>query len=118
MDYADGIKQVLLRKIHKAERDLLQLKLDYCRFVYGLNHRALVQVQGREFQVSSVDVDSMRLLPDGSFSRPEVIGLPVDQSDQPDQARAVPVGCEWTLVRETRQCSVGDAGPERNTPSE
>ncbi|SDW66172.1 hypothetical protein SAMN04487960_103410 [Marinobacter mobilis] len=95
MDYADGIKNVLLRKIHKAEQDLLQLKLDYCRFVYGLSHRSRVQAHGREYQVNSVDVASMTRQPDGSFSRPEVIGVPVGPTDT---GEAVQIGCNWTLI--------------------
>ena len=43
MDYGESVQKVLLRKIRKAEQDLAQLKLDYCRFVFGLTHRARVQ---------------------------------------------------------------------------
>ena len=42
MDYANSVQTVLLRKIQKAEQDLVQLKLDYCRFIFGLTHRTRV----------------------------------------------------------------------------
>ena len=46
MDYGDSVQKVLLRKIQKAEQDLLQLKLDYCRFIFGLSHRTRVISNG------------------------------------------------------------------------
>lgn len=94
MDYTESLKPVLLRKIRKAEQDLIQLKLDYCRFVFGLNHRSSVQVGGRRFRVHSVNVDSMKPQPDGSFSRPELTAIPLESLDS---SEVVTVGSDWTL---------------------
>lgn len=79
MQYADSVHQVLLRKINRAEQELVQLKLDYCRFIFGLTYRSKVEVDGQRYQVASVDVDSMTRAEDGSFNRPEIAGTPVDQ---------------------------------------
>ena len=57
MDYGDSVHGLLLRKIQKAEQELLQLKMDYCRFIFGLSHRSRVLVDGRAFLVRSVDID-------------------------------------------------------------
>ena len=62
MDYGDSVHKVLLRKIQKAEQDLLQLKLDYCRFIFGLSHRARVTSNGNSYVVRSVDVETMERL--------------------------------------------------------
>ncbi|BES71469.1 hypothetical protein RE428_24870 [Marinobacter nanhaiticus D15-8W] len=97
MDYADGVHQVLLRKISKAEQDLMQLKLDYCRFIFGLTHRSLVNAKGQVWQVQSVDVDSMVREENGGFSRPGLMGVP--QGSMPD-ARPVPLGNDWMVVAE------------------
>ena len=59
MDYGDSVQKVLLRKIQKAEQDLLQLKLDYCRFIFGLSHRTRVISNGISYVVRSVDVESL-----------------------------------------------------------
>ncbi len=71
-NYAEGLKDILLRKIDKAERDLHQLKLDYCRFVYGLSHRAQVESGGKVYQVKAVHIDSMQRLASGEWSQPEI----------------------------------------------
>ena len=94
MDYGDSVQKVLLRKIRKAEQDLMQLKLDYCRFVFGLTHRARVVSGGETYIVRSVDVDSMANTDDGGFTRPAVAGVPVDQPDTPE---AVIPASDWTL---------------------
>lgn len=94
MDYGDSVQKVLLRKIQKAEQDLLQLKLDYCRFIFGLSHRTRVTSKGTSYVVRSVDVESMERLDDGSFSRPEVTGSP---AGTPDTADAVNLGVDWSL---------------------
>lgn len=95
MQYADSVQQVLIRKINRAEQDLMQLKLDYCRFIFGLTHRSQVQVDGKSWQVRSVDVDSMTRLEDGSFDKPELMGTPVGSDDS---AELQPLGRNWTLV--------------------
>lgn len=94
MDYGESVQKVLLRKIRKAEQDLMQLKLDYCRFVFGLTHRARVVSGGATYLVLSVDVESMESNEDGAFNRPSVAGVP---ADQPNQADPVPLGRDWVL---------------------
>ncbi|PCM45816.1 hypothetical protein [Marinobacter sp. ANT_B65] len=94
MDYGESVQKVLLRKIRKAEQDLMQLKLDYCRFVFGLGQRTRVVSGGETYLVLSVDVDSMVSTEEGEFSRPAVAGVPVDA---PDQAEIVELGSDWTL---------------------
>ncbi|AOY87671.1 hypothetical protein BKP64_05510 [Marinobacter salinus] len=94
MDYGDSVQKVLLRKIRKAEQDLTQLKLDYCRFVFGLTHRARVVSGGTTYTVRSVDVESMENTEEGGFSKPVIEGAP---ADQPDQAESVALGTDWAL---------------------
>jgi hypothetical protein len=94
MDYGDSVQKVLLRKIQKAEQDLLQLKLDYCRFIFGLTHRSTVEYDGKSYAVRSVDVDSMERLEDGSFSRPAISGVP---ADAPENSEAQDLGTDWAL---------------------
>ncbi|MCM0612019.1 hypothetical protein KFJ24_05955 [Marinobacter sediminum] len=94
MDYGDSVQKVLLRKIRKAEQDLVQLKLDYCRFVFGLTHRARVVSGGNTYMVRSVDVESMENTDDGGFSRPAIDGTP---ADQPDHTESVSLGSDWEL---------------------
>ncbi|MCG8517242.1 MAG: hypothetical protein MI794_04520 [Pseudomonadales bacterium] len=95
MEYASSLQGVLLRKIQKAEQDLLQLKLDYCRFVFGLTHRSEVRVGDQIFQVITVDVDSMVHQADGSYTRPTLSGIP---KGEPAQTPPQPLGNQWTLV--------------------
>ncbi|TGN41669.1 hypothetical protein [Marinobacter confluentis] len=95
MDYGDSVQKVLLRKIQKAEQDLVQLKLDYCRFIFGLNHRSKVTLEGATFTVRSVDVDSMKRQEDDTFSKPEISGLPEGSDDDSDIR---PLGTDWVLV--------------------
>lgn len=94
MDYGDSVQKVLLRKISKAEQDLLQLKLDYCRFVFGLTHRARVSVNGKTWQVRSVDVESMTYTEDGAFTKPEITGT-LDGDDT--RTQTVALGSSWQL---------------------
>lgn len=99
MDYADGVHQVLLRKISKAEQDLMQLKLDYCRFIFGLTHRSLVNAKGQVWQVQSVDVDSMIREESGGFSRPALTGVP--QGSAPG-VEPVALGNDWMVIAEKK----------------
>ncbi|WP_227546101.1 hypothetical protein [Marinobacter fonticola] len=97
MNYADSVHQVLVRKINKAEQDLMQLKLDYCRFIFGLTHRSLVNVRGKVWQVQSVDVDSMTREDDGGFCRPVVMGV---LAGAPAGTNPVALGNQWVIVTE------------------
>ncbi len=94
MDYADNLENVLLRKIQKAERDLIQLKVDYCRFVFGITHRARVRCNDTVYRVSAVDVDSMERQPDGRFSAPAVMGIPLGGDPR---TTPVTLGRDWLL---------------------
>ncbi|WP_417532222.1 hypothetical protein [Marinobacter lipolyticus] len=98
MNYSDSVQKVLLRKITKAEQDLLQLKLDYCRFVYGLTHRSRVQVGGKSYLVRSVDVEAMSRQNDGSFSKPVVAGVAADTTGP---AQPIDLGTQWELEQPT-----------------
>jgi hypothetical protein len=82
MDYANSVQTVLLRKIQKAEQDLVQLKLDYCRFIFGLTHRTRVVSGGNVYLVRSVDVDSMERQEDGTFSRPAISVAAEDSGEE------------------------------------
>ncbi|MET4024803.1 hypothetical protein ABIE59_000308 [Marinobacter sp. MBR-99] len=95
MDYGESVQKVLLRKISKAEQDLLQLKLDYCRFVFGLSHRARVTANGKVWFVRSVDVQSMTYTDEGTFTKPSVSGSP--ENDETGQ-EIVTLGSDWELV--------------------
>ncbi|PSF12135.1 hypothetical protein C7H09_04445 [Marinobacter fuscus] len=95
MEYGESVQKVLLRKIQKAEQDLQQLKLDYCRFVFGLGHRACVRANGRVWWVRSVDVTSMAYADDGGFSRPAIHGAPLDEPD--NAAAVVDLGTDWVV---------------------
>ncbi|MDS1310712.1 MULTISPECIES: hypothetical protein [Marinobacter] len=97
MDYGESVQKVLLRKIRKAEQDLMQLKLDYCRFVFGLTHRARVVSGDTTYLVLSVDVESMASTDEGAFTRPSVAGVP---ADTPSQAESVPLGTDWVLEQQ------------------
>ncbi len=102
MQYADSVHKVLLRKINRAEQELMQLKLDYCRFIFDLTHRSQVDLSGRRYQIVSVDVGSMARQDDGSFGKPEVTGVPVDNP----KAEPVQLGKDWTEpVSATRSSS-------------
>jgi len=103
MDYGDSVQKVLLRKIRKAEQDLIQLKLDYCRFVFGLTHRARVVSNSGLYLVRSVDVETMRHDDEGGFTKPAIAGSPVDQSGDAD---VVQLGTDWVLETLGSQTSV------------
>lgn len=96
MDYGDSVHKVLLRKIQKAEQDLLQLKLDYCRFMFGLGHSTRVEHEGQRYTVLSVDVDSMARLEDGSFSRPAIIAVP---ATAPEHSEPQDLGTNWAVLQ-------------------
>jgi hypothetical protein len=98
MDYGESVQKVLLRKIQKAEQDLVQLKLDYCRFIFGLTHRSKVISNGVTYMVRSVDVDSMLRNEDGSLSKPDVSGIP-EGSDNEADSRSL--GHSWELAAAT-----------------
>lgn len=57
MDYAASLRQVLIRKITRAERDLDQLKLDYCHFVYGISTAPVWLWMGR-FTLSTASMSA------------------------------------------------------------
>ncbi|WP_309044546.1 hypothetical protein [Marinobacter sediminicola] len=99
MDYGESVQKVLLRKIRKAEQDLMQLKLDYCRFVFGLTHRARVLSGGDTYLILSVDVESMKSTEDGAFTRPSVAGVPVET---PNQTDPMPLGTDWVLEQHNK----------------
>ncbi|MGC8118935.1 hypothetical protein [Marinobacter sp. VGCF2001] len=93
MDYGESVQKVLVRKIRKAEQDLVQLKLDYCRFVFGLTHRATVLADGQSWVVRAVDVESMEHTDDGGFTKPAITGVPANESSE----ETVNLGNDWTL---------------------
>ncbi|WP_100640664.1 hypothetical protein [Marinobacter salexigens] len=99
MEYGESVHKVLLRKIRKAEQDLMQLKLDYCRFVFGLTHRARVVSGGTVYLVLSVDVESMVSTEDGGLTRPSVAGVP---ANKPSQEMPVQLGTDWVLDQNTK----------------
>ena len=103
MDYGDSVQKVLLRKIRKAEQDLVQLKLDYCRFVFGLTHRARVVSGGDLFLVRSVDVETMRHDEAGGFTKPAIAGSPVDQAKENE---SVQLGTDWVLESQAKPALV------------
>ena len=94
MDYGESVQKVLLRKIRKAEQDLVQLKLDYCRFVFGLTHRATVSANGQSWVVRAVDVESMAYTDDGEFTKPVITGTPANDEASRE---TVNLGSDWTL---------------------
>lgn len=98
MEYAESLRSVLIRKINKAERDLVQLKLDYCRFVFGLSHRTQVTIDGQRYQVRSVDVDSMQRLESGDFTKPAISGVPVGSDLRPVGDESVDLGNDWQTL--------------------
>ncbi|OZG69721.1 hypothetical protein BTA51_29720, partial [Hahella sp. CCB-MM4] len=71
-DYGESLKDVLTRKIIRAERDLQQLKMDYCRFVFGITHRSKVRHDDQVYLVKSVDLESMKRLENGEWSQPGI----------------------------------------------
>ena len=104
MNYGDSVQKVLLRKIQKAEQDLVQLKLDYCRFIFGLTHRSKVVSHGNIYLVRSVDVDSMQRQEDGSFSKPEISGIPEDEALGTEISA---IGHNWELLADSTSANTG-----------
>jgi hypothetical protein len=96
MDYADGLKNVLIQKINKTEKNLYSLKLDYCRFVYGLSHRSKVMYDQVVYQVRSVNLDSMDRGDAGEWSRPEVTAVRI-KDNRPVDDEMIELGQNWEL---------------------
>jgi|GEM_PF-243998 len=109
MNYGESVQQVLIRKLNRVERELMQLKLDYCRFVYGLSHRTLVESGGKVYRVRGVDINSMQSLVNGELSRPSVTGVLADAPT----SDPVSLGDNWVLS--SRQAHAG--GVLRNNAS-
>ncbi len=97
MEYADGLKTVLIQKINKTEKNLYSLKLDYCRFVYGISHRSKVMYDQVLYQVRSVNLDSMIRSEKGEWSRPEISAIKVADIGKQDQVEAINLGRNWEL---------------------
>ncbi|WP_250658055.1 hypothetical protein [Alkalimarinus coralli] len=98
MDYTESLRGVLVRKINKAERDLQQLKLDYCRFVYGISHRSKVSCNDSVYLVKAVDLDSMVRNEAGEWSKPQVSGVLLDSNEKPVGKDVIQIGKRWELV--------------------
>lgn len=98
MDYGESLRQVLIRKITKAERDLYQLKMDYCRFVFGISHRSKVSFEGDTYQVKAVDLDSMTRSETGEWSKPRVSGIAMAEDQSLSESEVVQIGNNWTLL--------------------
>ena len=96
--YAEGLKDVLIRKIVRAERDLQQLKMDYCRFVYGISHRTRIKVDEQVYLVKSVDLDSMKRLDSGDWSQPGVSGVMLNTDGEEVNSEVVQISSGWELV--------------------
>jgi hypothetical protein len=96
MDYADGLKKVLIQKINKTEKSLYSLKLDYCRFVFGLSHRSKVMYDQVIYQVRSVDLDSMTRSEGGEWSRPEISVVKL-KDNCPVDDEIIELGRNWEL---------------------
>ncbi len=96
MDYADGLKNVLIQKINKTEKSLYSLKLDYCRFVYGLSHRSKVMYDQVLYQVRSVNLDSMTRSEGGEWSRPEISVVRLEDN-RPVDNETIDLGRNWEL---------------------
>ncbi|WP_198343305.1 hypothetical protein [Oleiphilus messinensis] len=99
MDYGDSLRTVLIRKINKAERDLYQLKLDYCRFVFGLSHRSRVTADQSCYQIKSVDLDSMTRTESGDWCKPNVAGILLNSELQPLGGEVIQLGNSWESMR-------------------
>lgn len=109
MDYADSVQAVLLRKIQKAEQDLVQLKLDYCRFIFGLTHNTRVVSGDNAYLVRSVDVESMERQEDGTFTRPTISAARVNGSEE-----MILQGKDWEVevkVPAARKIPLGSTTP-------
>ncbi|MFT5718142.1 MAG: hypothetical protein ACI9T7_002347 [Oleiphilaceae bacterium] len=97
MNYSDGLKTVLIQKINKTEKSLYGLKLDYCRFVYGLSHRSKVIYDHVVYQVRSVDLDSMDRGEKGEWSRPDISAVRLDENYNSLHGEVIELGQNWEL---------------------
>jgi hypothetical protein len=97
MEYADGLKNVLIQKINKTEKNLYSLKLDYCRFVYGISHRSKVMYDQVLYQVRSVNLDSMVRSEKGEWSRPEISVVRASDIGNISQEESINLGRNWEL---------------------
>lgn len=97
MNYSDGLKNVLIQKINNTEKTLYGLKLDYCRFVYGLSHRSKVIYDQVIYQVRSVDLDSMDRGEQGEWSRPDISAVRLDENHRSLQGEVIELGQNWEL---------------------
>lgn len=97
MNYSDGLKSVLIQKINKTEKSLYGLKLDYCRFVYGLSHRSKVIYDQVVYQVRSVDLDSMDRGEQGDWSRPGISAVRIDNNNNLLHGETIELGQNWEL---------------------
>ncbi len=96
MDYADGLKNVLIQKINKTEKSLYSLKLDYCRFVYGLSHRSKVIYDQVLYQVRAVNLDSMVRSEQGEWSKPHISAVRLKDNSTVDD-EVIHLGQNWEL---------------------
>ncbi|WP_020407257.1 hypothetical protein [Hahella ganghwensis] len=99
-DYSESLKDVLIRKIVRAERDLQQLKMDYCRFVYGVSHRTKIRHDGGVYLLKSVDLDSMQRMDNGEWSQPSVSGVLIDDEGNEASQDIIQIAPGWMLVDE------------------
>ena len=99
--YADGVKSLLLRKIRKTEQELVQLKMDYCRFIFGLSFGALVVSNGKLYVVDQVETETMQLLDTDEWSRPALQARPVDALAVSKKQLSAPVQLppDWEIFR-------------------
>ena len=97
MEYADGLKNVLIQKINKTEKNLYSLKLDYCRFVYGISHRSKIIYDHVVYQVRSVNLESMIRSEKGEWSRPEISAMRMLETGTVDQSELINLGRNWEL---------------------
>ncbi len=98
MDYSESLRDILIKKIIKAERDLYQLKLDYCRFVFGISHRSKVNYENEVYQIKAVNLDSMHRIETGEWSKPAVSGVKVLQEATADNDEVFELDARWELV--------------------
>lgn len=97
LDYADGLKDVLIRKISVAEKKLVSLKLDYCRFVFGLSHRSKVIYDQVVYQVRYVDLDSMSRDEAGEWSKPVISGVRYEPNQVCSSTETINLSTHWEI---------------------
>lgn len=96
-EYASGLKDVLIRKINKTEQNLYGLKLDYCRFVFGLSHRSKVIYDQVVYQVRSVDLDSMQRTEQGEWTKPSISVVRFDPNQSVTDQEPIDLGQHWEI---------------------